>query len=499
MELKINIIETLPKLSWLTRIEKDNNTATLYCGKWVDCNKGFFVEGAWEDDFEKGNFDESLAFTGSGGIVDNEKIKFVTPYNTIEAIYSTKLDDNYYFSNSISFLLETTNQNLDFNYLDYENDILSITDGIFDYIREIPLNNGNTIELHYFENININTKLQIVKEDKHKPRNFNSFKEYKGFLIDTLKHMNENFNSRKRKQVFNPIVFTSNGYDSSTCAALGKEIGCNKAVVFESKKSKIDTGKPIAELLGYNEIIEKDELDYLKTNCTEDFVANGEIGTSIYFSVVENELEGTFVLSGGHGDLIWDRHGYPNNKILRDFFAGSSRKEYRLRVGFQILMIPFFSAQSHEDIYKITNADEMKPWTLGNDYDRPIARRIVEEKGIPREKFGMEKDGGVASSLRFLNLTYLKKVMPKADFKEFKQYYKKNKKYRNKGFNYVKHSLKYTMYILKLIMKQKKIIKDFKEPDRKYKCSPWAPSFLFFWGVDKVRRRYEIRGINDDI
>jgi hypothetical protein len=36
----------------------------------------------------------------------------------------------------------------------------------------------------------------------------------------------------------------------------------------------------------------------------------------------------------------------------------------------------------------------MKPWTLGGEYDRPIARRIAEEAGIPRELFGQQKKGG---------------------------------------------------------------------------------------------------------
>src|SRR5699024_1673146 len=275
----------------------------------------------------------------------------------------------------MSFLLEITHQKLDVNYLDYENDILSISDGIYDYIREIPLENGNTIELHYFENININQELKIEYEKKSIPLNFSTFQEYYNYLVNTLKSLNENFNSRKRVQVYKPIVFTSNGYDSPTCATLGKEIGCNKAIVFESKKSRIDTGKPIVELLGYDDIVEKNELDYLKTNRTEEFVANGELGTSIYYSAVEEELKGAFVLVGGHGDWIWDKHVQPNTEILRNFFPGTSRKEYRLRVGYQNVVIPFFSVQSHFDLYKISNSDEMNPWSIGNDYDRPIPRR----------------------------------------------------------------------------------------------------------------------------
>jgi hypothetical protein len=36
----------------------------------------------------------------------------------------------------------------------------------------------------------------------------------------------------------------------------------------------------------------------------------------------------------------------------------------------------------------------MHPWKLGNGYyDRPIARRIAEEAGVPREFFGQRKRG----------------------------------------------------------------------------------------------------------
>jgi hypothetical protein len=37
----------------------------------------------------------------------------------------------------------------------------------------------------------------------------------------------------------------------------------------------------------------------------------------------------------------------------------------------------------------------MDPWRLGNTYDRPIARRIAEEAGLPRHMFGQSKMGSV--------------------------------------------------------------------------------------------------------
>jgi hypothetical protein len=34
----------------------------------------------------------------------------------------------------------------------------------------------------------------------------------------------------------------------------------------------------------------------------------------------------------------------------------------------------------------------MKPWDVAGDYSRPICRRILEEKGVPRELFGQRKN-----------------------------------------------------------------------------------------------------------
>ena len=36
-------------------------------------------------------------------------------------------------------------------------------------------------------------------------------------------------------------------------------------------------------------------------------------------------------------------------------------------------------------------SDDMAPYRVGGRYDRPIARRMVEEAGVPREAFGQRK------------------------------------------------------------------------------------------------------------
>ena len=58
----------------------------------------------------------------------------------------------------------------------------------------------------------------------------------------------------------------------------------------------------------------------------------------------------------------------------------------------------------------------MEPWSIGGDYDRPLARRILEEAGVPRSYFGSHKMGGA-----HLNLTGARDLCPtsQADLKDF--------------------------------------------------------------------------------
>ena len=52
----------------------------------------------------------------------------------------------------------------------------------------------------------------------------------------------------------------------------------------------------------------------------------------------------------------------------------------------------FIGGRNRPDVYRITMSEEMARWRLGNNYDRPIARRIGEEVGrVPREAFGQKK------------------------------------------------------------------------------------------------------------
>jgi hypothetical protein len=84
-----------------------------------------------------------------------------------------------------------------------------------------------------------------------------------------------------------------------------------------------------------------------------------------------------------------------DSTIKRLDVAGHGLGELRLVVGFIHVPVLFIGARRKADIIKITESSEMDPWRLGSKYDRPIARRIAEEAGVPRQMFGQSKMGSV--------------------------------------------------------------------------------------------------------
>jgi hypothetical protein len=88
---------------------------------------------------------------------------------------------------------------------------------------------------------------------------------------------------------------------------------------------------------------------------------------------------------------MWDRAAKPTTNLSFGGNSGASMAEFRLRVGFLHLPVPFIAGRRHPDLHRISQDPEMSDWVIGGDYDRPIARRIIEESGVPRGAFARDK------------------------------------------------------------------------------------------------------------
>ena len=93
-----------------------------------------------------------------------------------------------------------------------------------------------------------------------------------------------------------------------------------------------------------------------------------------------------------------------------------------------IVPLPMIVLDRWSEVNKISNSEEMSGWSVGGNYDRPIPRRILEEKGVSRVSFGNKKQGA-GTSYHFDTYSRLKNKMSPASYQSlqlFKNHCKRN-------------------------------------------------------------------------
>jgi hypothetical protein len=122
-----------------------------------------------------------------------------------------------------------------------------------------------------------------------------------------------------------------------------------------------------------------------------EFFATGMQGEDIVYSKLGGLVRGRLLITGFHGDKLWNPWIAPNAVFKRGDISGSSLGEFRLLRDFIHLPLPFAGAQRHGDLARIGRSAEMRSYSVGGPYDRPIPRRIAEQAGVPRAAFGQLK------------------------------------------------------------------------------------------------------------
>jgi hypothetical protein len=233
-------------------------------------------------------------------------------------------------------------------------------------------------------------------------RRFRTYSEYTAYLEETLRHALADAAREGRTATYRPLATCSSGYDSACVATLAKRLGCQEAVTVTGR----DSGRAVGEKLGLmvqefalHECVKEHFADLAQ------FLATG-MGGGDYspFQALAPVLGKRVLLTGFHGDKIWDMHMEPNAVLIRGDTSGSSVQEFRLRHDFIHIPVPMIGARRHADVWTISHAAEMEPYQLHNDYDRPIPRRVLEESGVPRRMFGQSKKYTVLPVFAIANL-----------------------------------------------------------------------------------------------
>lgn len=396
---------TLPRLAWCAQLRQGSGIARVYHGPWVETHADWFVEGAWTGDFERGELDAALFNLGTGGVLREGRAVFCTQSDMIERLYSVRVGDELCVSNSLVFLLAMTGDEPDPCFPFYYHALRAhFTDGIRRKRKTIHTRMRRRVELHDHCQLAVGPDLRAERIEKPAIPRPASFKEYVALLQDVLASVLENAASpwRQRRR-YAGVATVSSGYDSNALAVLLARLGVREAITFFDRTPGNDSGAEVARRLGLM-VDEYDRFGFRTTPAVDEaeFLA-GARGADVVLASCEEQLVGKVLVIGRFGDIVF---GLDRSRRLSDFQTtrenvpgGTTLLEFRLRVGF-LNFNPLYAGGLHvAALHAISHSDEMKPWRLGGSYDRPIARRILEEAGIPRGSFGVRKARSAALHL----------------------------------------------------------------------------------------------------
>ncbi len=411
MQLRAQADSSLPKLAWAATVDRVNGIVTLIHGSLVEVRSTFFIEGVWNGAFRNGDFGETDCVFGTGGILRKESIRFVTSASTVDYLFFAQGETQVTVSNSLPLLLARIGDSLDPRCLEYPKICDSILEGINDYRKDIPTTKGTVRRLMYR---NLDVSLERVSEsEKPMPPRFGCFKDYRDYLRDNYALIAANARDSDRTQSLEILSTQSKGYDTTVVNVIAKVYGIDK--VFTVTKAK-QVGRFAHQDEGElpdddgGEICDSLDLPCIRLNrraFTEEFDREHLYYSGLHHNQDANLDEmskyisrGSVLLTGIHG-TIWytkaclGKRAYLDSELRKWDLGGHGMAELRLALGFIHLPLPYIGARRKEDIVNITESSEMDPWRLGNSYDRPIARRIAEEAGVPRHAFGQSKMGSV--------------------------------------------------------------------------------------------------------
>jgi hypothetical protein len=456
-------------------------------GLWVEVTEQWFCEGAWNGEFNQGEFGKAIMM-GSGGKLMDGGVLVAAPSHTLERLHLLRHDDRLWISNSLPFVLEQANDRLDIRYEFYRSDMRSIIEGLNKYVRRVPTHNGSHVELYYHCNLVIGQNLDVREERRMEPTGFVNFATYKAFLETSSRAITSNAADVQRRIRYKPIATISSGYDSPATAVFARAVGCDEALTFRTAHGGDgDSGQEIAKVLGMR-VKEFDRMEYANKCAAPEaeFLASGPEGNDVIMLAWEKDLKQRIVFTGFHGDKIWDvNNAKVSRYIVRGDVSGTSLGEFRLRVGFIHLPLPFLGCASHPSIHRISRSEEMKAWCLGGDYDRPIPRRICEEAGIDRCLFGQKKKRVAISAL---TLTVAGEQKPReGSLNDFMMFYRRH---RSHGTRLVLFCMRQVIRLCKSITPIMGILRALASKIRVPYGVHRTDSLLNQWAIERIKLRY---------
>ena len=83
--MQVKVHNELPPQSWIARV--CGNKIEGHCGANVEIFNHGLVEGCWDGPFEEYGFQGAENYFGTGMVIEDGAVIFVTPTHTLEALY----------------------------------------------------------------------------------------------------------------------------------------------------------------------------------------------------------------------------------------------------------------------------------------------------------------------------------------------------------------------------------------------------------------------------
>jgi hypothetical protein len=395
--IRLNHIEQAgwPKLAWVAVVEPGSETVSVRHGPCVECAPAWCAEGVWDGDFAAGDFDLSDVVVGTGIRARGDRVLFVSSSDTLNRLHHFVAADRIVVANSLAALLALADLAL-LPSFDYASAMESIKLGLDRYVREIPVA-GGVVPLTYFDNLVVeNGRLRRQPKPERAP-DFPEFAAYRDYLFATAKRIGENAAAPERRHAVTAVATVSSGYDSVAAAVLAREAGARVAVTIDKGRRTPaqlfrvgDSGEAAAAELGIPcRVYPRARANYPHEDAL--WAGTGNAG-DINLTVFEYPQPVCLLFTGFAGDVLWDRDAAPaESPLRRKDTSGTRFCESRLELGVLNCSPVFWGCRKERQIAALSRRPEMRPWTLGTDYDRPIPRRLAEEAGVSRRSFGTQK------------------------------------------------------------------------------------------------------------
>lgn len=489
--------EDLPKLAWIADISRNTNVITVLAGSCVECCDDFFTSGAWSGEFAQAGFDTASVFYGTGAKLDEEGIHFYTPSHALERIVGYEDNNHIVFANSVPLIMSYTELDLDPSIDQYERYFCSILHGPKKCCTDIPMKDKRYLKQYIVGCASVDNNGVITYKRRQAVEPFKNFDDYYGRMMEDMRAVYANATSKDRKHTKYGLCTTiSSGYDSIANAAVARQLGCDRAVSLCGSIFDEDDGAVAAHEMGYSNVIKRDHLSYReKKGCIDaEYISSGEIAKHQQFSVFEDQFADCLVFMGTRGDYFWGLNSEANNDFdMVGFFYNEtdiSFTENALRNGYIFVAMATYGTSQSTTIQPISKSDEMLPWRLHTEYDRPIPRRIAEGVGAKRESFGQLKRGG-GFSFCYDTMKTLSHKMSEEGYASFKEYRKTHRPV-NKPIKYV-HAVQYWLSFLPSYINYafRKLNIKFRLNQKAIKvANPFVSSQLIFWSIDLMKQRY---------